>query len=71
MKETSEEEIGESSGSPIAIALLCLVGVVGAGMVGGYTYNYATGKRGMHAVPGYSFFANKSSLGDNYSSVKP
>jgi hypothetical protein len=46
-------------GSPIAIVLLALIGVVFAAAVGGFTYNFSQGKRGLKAVPGYSFYMAK------------
>jgi hypothetical protein len=49
-----------SNGSPIAIALLCLLGVVMAGMVGGFVYNYSKGKRGLPAIPGYSLVVDSA-----------
>jgi hypothetical protein len=48
------------NGSPIGIALAALVGALFVLMIGGYVYNYAKGKRGMAAIPGYSLVKGKT-----------
>eukprot|EP00301_Raphidiophrys_heterophryoidea_P005881 c1241_g1_i1.p1 GENE.c1241_g1_i1~~c1241_g1_i1.p1 ORF type:complete len:431 (-),score=107.59 c1241_g1_i1:85-1377(-) len=44
-----------AGGSPIGIVLVALGAVLFAVLIGGFVYNYAQGKRGMTAIPGYTF----------------
>jgi hypothetical protein len=59
-----------SSGNPIVIGILILLAFVVVVMVGGFTFNVVTGKRGLKAIPGYSLFRQKPET-DKLSRVEP
>lgn len=56
IEDKSADVLGGYSdgGSPIGIVLLGLLGLAMVVLIGGFTYNVITGKRGLQAIPGYS-----------------
>jgi hypothetical protein len=49
--------MGDSS--PVGIILACVGGALFVALLGGFTYHYVKGKRGMQALPGYTYVTTK------------
>jgi len=56
-----------SDSSPVGIVIACVAGVLFIALLAGFSYQYVKGKRGMQALPGYTFVATKANPKDEFS----